>query len=134
MTINNLSAAWQAAYDVLVKGMRALLDNLRNVLGPDDTRWLSFGLQMPSTVTTPGQPVNLTGNLDDTGAIVVQCDAVPLATRYRWRMLLVGFPHRAEVTLWHAHHLAALLRLASYPATMTLTVLLHAPTRPSPTR
>src|SRR5439155_24719002 len=66
------------------------LDNLRNVLASDDTRWLSFGLQMPATITTPGQPVNLSAHLDDTGAIVVQCDAVPLTTRYRWRMLLVG--------------------------------------------
>jgi len=45
---------------------------------------------MPSAISTPGQAVNLTAVLDDTGAIVVQCDAVPLATRYRWRMLLVG--------------------------------------------
>ena len=90
VAINSIGALWQSAYDTLVQGMRALLDNLRNVLAADDPRWLSFGLQMPSAITTPGQPVNLTAHLDDTGAIVVQCDAVPLATRYRWRMLLVG--------------------------------------------
>lgn len=33
---------------------------------------------------------NLTVQTDDTGALVVQCDAVPLATRYRWWMRLVG--------------------------------------------
>ena len=90
VAINHISALWQTAYDALVKGMRALLDNLRNVLAKDDPRWLSFGLQMPLRITTPGQPVNLTAHLDNTGAIVVQCDAVHLATRYRWRMLLVG--------------------------------------------
>ena len=90
VAINSISATWQTAYDTLVKGMRALLDNLRNVLAADDPRWLAFGLQMPATPTTPGQPVNVTAHLDDTGALVVQCDAVPLATRYRWRMLLVG--------------------------------------------
>ena len=53
-------------------------------------RWLAFGLQMPATITTPGKPVNVTAMVDDTGTIIVQCDAMPLATRYRWRMLVVG--------------------------------------------
>ena len=52
--------------------------------------WTSFGLQAPGSITTPGQPVNLAAHRDATGAIVVQCDAVPLATRYRFRTLLVG--------------------------------------------
>jgi hypothetical protein len=90
VTINNIGALWQTAYDTLVKGMRSLIMNLTDKLSDSDPRWLSFGLQMPSTITTPGKPVNLTASLDQTGAIVVQCDAVPLATRYRWRMLLVG--------------------------------------------
>ena len=51
---------------------------------------LAFGLNMPATRATPGQPVNLSAQGDEVGAIVVQCEAVPLATRYRWRMLLVG--------------------------------------------
>src|SRR3954467_28016 len=45
---------------------------------------------MPVTNTTPGQLVNAVAHLDETAVIVVQCDAVPLATRYRWRMLRVG--------------------------------------------
>src|SRR5437588_4558103 len=45
---------------------------------------------MPSTPSTPSKPVNLSAHLDQTGAIIVQCDAVALATRYRFRMLLVG--------------------------------------------
>ena len=45
---------------------------------------------MPATDTTPGQPVNVTAQLDELGNIIVQCDPVPLATRYRWRMFIVG--------------------------------------------
>ena len=70
--------------------MRALIKILGATLEDNDPRWLSFGLQMPSTITTPGQPVNVQAHLDETGAVVVQCNAVPLASRYRWRMLRVG--------------------------------------------
>jgi hypothetical protein len=97
VTINNIGALWQTAYDTLVKGMRSLIMNLTDKLSDSDPRWLNFGLQMPSTITTPGKPVNLTASLDQTGAIVVQCDAVPLATRYRWRMLLVGLQQDYEL-------------------------------------
>lgn len=79
-----------AAYDTLVTEMRSLVKILGATLADNDPRWLAFGLQMPATNTTPGQPQNLTAHSDDTGAIVVQCDATPLAARYRWRMLLVG--------------------------------------------
>lgn len=34
--------------------------------------------------------IDTSSHLDTNGNIVVQCDAVPLALRYRWRMLLVG--------------------------------------------
>lgn len=34
--------------------------------------------------------MNVTASVDGTGTIILQCDAVPLATRYRWRTLLVG--------------------------------------------
>ncbi len=82
--------AWTTAHETLVAEMRALIKNLEGRLAKDDPRWLAFGLQMPATSGTPGQPVNLSAQGDESGAIVVQCDAVPLATRYRWRMLLVG--------------------------------------------
>ena len=77
------------AYETLVAGMRALISNLQRKLGPDDPRWLAFGLNQPGMNQTPGQPVNVTAHLES-GNIIVTCDAVPLATRYRWRMLLVG--------------------------------------------
>ena len=82
--------AWQAAYDKLAATMRDLIRNLDSKLADDDTRWLAFGLPMPSTDSTPGQPVNVAAHVDGTGAVIVQCDAVPLALRYRWRVLVVG--------------------------------------------
>lgn len=74
----------------LLNLMSTLITNLDKKLAPDDSRWLAFGLQMPSTPTTPGQPQNVTATLAENGAIIVQCDPVPLATRYRGRMLIVG--------------------------------------------
>ena len=78
------------AEENLVSAMRALIKILDATIKGNDPRWLAFGLNKPATNTTPGKPQGLTATVDETGAILVQCDAVPLATRYRWRMLLVG--------------------------------------------
>ncbi len=78
------------AYNALVDMMWSLIKILDATLADNDPRWLAFGLNMPATNTTPGKPVNLTVTTDDTGAVVAGCDAVPLATRYRWRMRPVG--------------------------------------------
>ena len=69
--------------------MRDLIRNLESKLSDTDARWLAFGLRIPATITTPGQPVNVAAHQDGTGAIIVQCDEVPLATLYRWRVLVV---------------------------------------------
>lgn len=90
VALKTIGDKWDTAYGTLVDGMKALLKNLEVELAGDDPRWLKFGLQMPASITTPGQPVNLAAHLDATGAVVAQCDAVPLATRYRFRMRLAG--------------------------------------------
>ena len=90
VALNTIGDAWTTAYNTLVGVMRELIKNLEGKLARNDPRWLAFGLNMPATSSTPGKPLNLTAHTDDTGAIVVQCDAVPLAARYRWRMLVVG--------------------------------------------
>ncbi|MGB8170536.1 MAG: hypothetical protein WCF18_23740 [Chthoniobacteraceae bacterium] len=90
VALNTLGDNWQMAYDALVAVMRTLIKNLEGKLAKDDPRWLSFGLQMPGSISTPGKPVDLTAHLDETGALVLQCAALPLATRYRWRTMLVG--------------------------------------------
>lgn len=81
---------WDDAYATLVKEMRDLIKILEVSLSDTDPRWKAFGLNIPSAETTPGQPQNLTAHLDESGAIVVQCDALAMAARYRWRMLIVG--------------------------------------------
>jgi hypothetical protein len=81
---------YDVAFIALTDTMRALIKILTFSLDREDPRWLAFGLQMPATDTTPGQPVNVTAQLDEVGNIIVQCDPVPLATRYRWRMFVVG--------------------------------------------
>lgn len=88
--LTTIGQTWTATYNALTDDLWSLIKVLQATLAGDDPRWLAFGLQLPDSISTPGQPVNLSAHLDDTGAIVVQCDPVPLATRYRWRMLLVG--------------------------------------------
>ncbi len=88
--LDEFGKAWTVANNALVGQMKDLLRNLSSVLADNDARWLSFGLQLPSTITTPGQPVNVTAHMDDQGRVVVQCDATPLATRYRTRIKVVG--------------------------------------------
>ena len=85
-----LGQGWTDAFTALSDEMWSLIKILQATLNDDDARWLAFGLPMPATPTTPGQPVKVTAHTDGTGAIIVGCDAVALATRYRCRMLIVG--------------------------------------------
>ena len=78
------------ACNTLVETMRTLIGNLDKKLGPLDPRWLAFGLNQPGMNQTPGKPVNVAAHTDGSGVIIVTCDPVTLAMRYRWRMLLVG--------------------------------------------
>jgi hypothetical protein len=88
--MTGLDASWTSAYTALTDVMWSLIKILQATLDDDDARWLDFGLQMPSMPSTPGKPQNVSAHLDQTGAIIVQCDSVSLATRYRFRMLRVG--------------------------------------------
>ena len=85
-----LSQSWTDAFTALSDKMWSLIKLLQATLDDDDPRWLAFGLPMPITPSTPGAPENVTAQLDATGAILVQCGAVALATRYRCRMLIVN--------------------------------------------
>ena len=90
MSLSTGKTARDAAVKALVTKMRALIKILGATLAEDDVRWEAFGLNMPAADTTPGQPQNVSAVLDETGAIVLGCDAVPYGARYRWRMQLVG--------------------------------------------
>ena len=85
------------AGDGLIAMMRALIKILGATISKTDVRWLAFGLNIPATNTTPGKPTGLTVSLDASGALLVQCDATPLGTRYRWRSLLVGAQTRYQL-------------------------------------
>ena len=69
VALNTIGDAWQTAYDMLVGAMRALIKNLEGKLAKNDPRWLAFGLNMPAASSTPGKPVNVTAQVDETGAI-----------------------------------------------------------------
>ena len=73
----------------LQSGMRMLIGILDQLLGADDPRWETFGLNRPEADVTPAAPENLTVNFADGPVLLTACGAVPLATRYRWRMRLV---------------------------------------------
>lgn len=67
-----------------------LIRILEELLAPDDPRWTTFGLNMPAADVTPAAPTNLTANIADGPVLLASCDATPLATRYRWRIKVVG--------------------------------------------
>lgn len=90
VALDTIGLTWTGAYEVLTTLMRTLIKNLQGKLAKDDPRWLVFGLQIPATNTTPGQPMNLTVTVNDAGNILAACEAVPYGARYRWRKRLAG--------------------------------------------
>lgn len=77
-------AARDAAVDALKARLRGLIGELRQVIGTGDARWRNFGFNIPDEPETPGQPVNVTVNNATPGQLLVACDAVPWAARYRF--------------------------------------------------
>ena len=104
---------WTKAYETLTAAMRALIKNLEGKLSKNDPRWLEFGLNLPGAKTTPGQPVNVSVQADETGALVAQCEAVALAERYRWRMLIVGVQEKYELAASTTEPLAAIREVSA---------------------
>jgi hypothetical protein len=88
--LNTKSEARATAQTKLVDAMRALIKILEATLAKSDPRWEAFGLRMPASKSTPGRPQNLRATINESGAVIVECDPVPLAHRYRWRMRMVG--------------------------------------------
>ena len=78
-----------SAQQTLTTAMRALIKNLE------------------------GKPANVTAHTDDTGAIVVQCEAVPLAKRYRWRMRIVGVQTEYQLAARGTQPLATIADVAA---------------------
>ena len=78
--------ARDAETESLTGSMRMLIRILDGVLAADDPRWTTFGLNIPDADTTPAAPRNLTATFANGPVLLAACDAVPLATRYRWRI------------------------------------------------
>jgi hypothetical protein len=91
-----------AASDALTSSMRLLVGVLAELLNADDTRWLDFGLSIPASISTPGAPLGLSASAnptqqgvkgtgdDATVSVLLTCDATPFASRYRFRMRVLG--------------------------------------------
>ncbi len=91
-----------SAVEALTSLMRLLVGVLGQLLKADDPRWLAFGLEMPANRTTPGQPAGLevaaraaTGataveGSANTHQVLLSCEATPFASRYRFRMRIIG--------------------------------------------
>jgi hypothetical protein len=88
--LDELDTVREAARTTVLAGMSGLIKNLEAKLGPMDPRWLAFGLHKPGAYVSPAKPTGLTLTLIGSDAVQVACDAMPLATRYRWRMRVVG--------------------------------------------
>ncbi len=82
--------ARRPAKATLLRMMSSLVKNLKDKLASDDPRWLAFGLEMPSTNTTPGKMQNVTAAMDTMGNVVLQGDPEPYGQRYRGRMMILG--------------------------------------------
>ena len=110
------------AREKLVAVMRWLIKILSGALSKDDPRWAAFGLTAPATKSTPGQPQNLRAELGSEG-LLLTCDAVPLAKRYRWRLRAVGIETEYRLVAKSVNPMAVLTDL---PAGQTVEVIVQA--------
>jgi hypothetical protein len=87
--LKTASDALDATQAALVKAMQGLIKILSATLSPSDPRWQAFGLNIPATQSTPAAPTGLRATVMGS-EILLECDAMPLATRYRFRRKITG--------------------------------------------
>lgn len=89
-----LMGAAKAARDVAEANLRlrmnGLVGELEVLLGPEDARWHSFGLNRPADEETPEAPSFTTATPGTAGTLLVDWDDPLRADRYRVWMLIVG--------------------------------------------
>ncbi|HMJ05338.1 MAG TPA: hypothetical protein VK474_03690, partial [Chthoniobacterales bacterium] len=83
------SGVLNTAQAALVKAMRGVIKILDVTLSRTDARWHSFGLNIPATPTTPATPTGFRATVMGS-EVLLECDAMPLATRYRFRRKIEG--------------------------------------------
>jgi hypothetical protein len=72
------------AFKALRVRLRGLADELKQLIGRDDIRWRAFGLNIPAEPAVPPQPESLEVINDTPLQLLVRCEPVPYADRYRW--------------------------------------------------
>ncbi|MDQ6624778.1 MAG: hypothetical protein M3Y69_01370 [Verrucomicrobiota bacterium] len=94
--LTNKGTARSTASNVLTSYMRLLVGNLAELVNPDGTRWLDFGLEIPASIATPAAPSGLTVTSDPTQeltkrkdgvitrSVLLTCDMTQFADRYRF--------------------------------------------------
>ncbi len=76
-------SARDLAQRALKSRLGGLVEELGRLLGPNDQRWLAFGLNMPGGETTPDAPSDLVLTLGGPGEVLVDWDDVANADHYR---------------------------------------------------
>jgi hypothetical protein len=64
--------------------LRGLINELTQLIGREDARWHSFGLNIPAEPDTPAAPQNLTATSTAPHQLHAGCDPVPFADHYRF--------------------------------------------------
>lgn len=83
-------AAREAAVATLRTRMSGLVNELAQLLDPDDPRWYAFGLNRPADPETPGIPDNLVLTAGPAGTVLADWADARRAVRYRVFKQLVG--------------------------------------------
>ncbi len=73
-----------AAFTALRARLRGLADELKQLIGRNDARWRTFGLSIPAEPAVPQQPEGLAVINDTPLQLLVRCEPVAYAQRYRW--------------------------------------------------
>ena len=83
-------AAKKAALKTLVKRIGSLARELGDIVWPNDPIYLSFGLNMPGSLSIPSVPTNLIAVLVGPVAAALKWDRAERASRYRLYKKTVG--------------------------------------------
>jgi hypothetical protein len=79
-----------AAVRAMRKRLRSLANELEGLIDPLDTRWLSFGFNMPGAQQTPDAPTQVTAVSHAAGRVEVAFPPAPRAEHYRVFKRVVG--------------------------------------------
>jgi hypothetical protein len=89
-TLRTLRIERRAFGKVLQRRLSSLANEVTELIGPDDSRHLDFGFNIPGTEETPDVPQNVTLVLSGPGVAAISWDPAARAARYRvWKRVVV---------------------------------------------